>query len=493
MYGIMPAMREALRRAALGFVVIAGFAVAAAFGVEEHLIDEARALFEEAKPFVATANDTDLPMEERRVARKEAFRRLKEGHDKYEKYFDLNPALVEKYDEEACKLNGVLHGIKKDSGLGELEKEKPLPELPGQGAAPSPGAPSPPPDVGNPRPPAPTPGTPEPPAPPDLPERAKRQFAAILDFEKAHATDLPTLQRFYEKFLADFPDPSLPEYAQAAERLGKVSDRIKKAFESVANRSLDSLSGSDTSDEKAVLGRLTQDFSSKDPDVRRRAARILSATRARSATFFLARGLSDKDDELAKICREGLIAIGGTYTGENLVKLYRDASNEKQTAALDVLNEITKKSPLDALTQSPHIGRFVLSNDGEVAQAAISLLTRMGKQGGPGLMCGLDSVFPDKKVAAMRALADARYYKASAKMADRYLGPKVPRELREAALASIEKMGVYTIPWLIPILRSDSGAWTAFVISKITGERFGFNDEKKVRAWWNANKPKDAE
>ena len=59
----MPSMREALRRAALGFAVVASFAATAAFGVQEELIDKARALFEEAKPFVVTANDTDLTME----------------------------------------------------------------------------------------------------------------------------------------------------------------------------------------------------------------------------------------------------------------------------------------------------------------------------------------------------------------------------------------------------------------------------------------------
>lgn len=457
--------------------------LATAFAVEEEVLDQARKLVADAKPFVEKANDVDLEMADRKEPRKEAFKRLRDARGLYDKYLDANPALEEKIDKEYVEMMVLLHGIKKDSGLGELEKDDDSPAS----AAPDPKTPPVKPSENG-----------APPTPPvsDAPERAKLGLATIHDFEKAHPGDLPQIQKLYSKFLADFPDPSLPEYVQAADRLGKVTDRIKTVFQATAKRDFDSLSGADTKDEKAFVFRLTTDLAAKDPDVRRRAAQLLAASRSRSATYFLARGITDHDEAFAKICHDGCVVIGGTLMGENLVKLFRDSPKEKQQAAMAVFTEAVKKGTFEAVNQSRSIGRYALSNEYDVAVAAFDLLTSMGKLGGPGLVVALDSRDPSKKAYAMKQMAEAKYYRGSGVLAERYLleGHAAGAGfLRGAANAAIEKMGVYAVPYLIDALHGPSGRLTGEVLSKLTGISIETDEKQKVRDWWANHKPKDAE
>ena len=152
------------------------------------------------------------------------------------------------------------------------------------------------------------------------------------------------------------------------------------------------------------------------------------------------------------------------------------------------MDAITRKSPVDAAALSSPIGHFVLSNESDVAEAAIALLVKMGKAGGPGLMYGLDSRILAKKVAAIEALAQAKYYRAAYTIGDRYLGTKVAMVLHNAAMAGLEKMGPRAVPYLIPCL---SNAYAPVILRKLTDDpTIILGDEKKVRAWWNANKAK---
>jgi hypothetical protein len=461
-------------------MVALGFLLSAALAVQEELLEQARKLVAEAKPFIEKANDVDLEMGERRAPRKEAFTRLKAAREAYDKYLDANPSMEEKLDKEYCDVAALLYWIKKDSGLGELEKDSPQPTLPGgeDRAAKAPEWKD-----------KPTPGT-EPaggssPAAPTDAERAKRQFAAILDYEKKNPGDLPVLLKFYEQFLADFGDPSLPEYAQAVEKLGKINDRMRGVLKEVAKRDPDTISGAESKEEKSIFGRLSQDFNAKDPEIRRRAAKLMAASRTRSATYFLARGLADKDTELAGICREGLVAIGGSSTGENLVKLYRDASKEKQQAAVDVLSEITKKGPVDGAAESVHIGRFALSNDPDVASSAVNLLVAMGRPGGPGLLVALDSKIVEKKVAAMDGLAAIRWYRSATRIGDFLVtgDGHALETLRAAAIRNLKSMGTPVIPYMIPLLSSGSRQYAALTMREITGAMIGMNNPRAWRQW----------
>ena len=475
-------MRKGIRAFVVGAAAALLLVGAAAFGAEEKALDDARALVLASRPFVEKANDIDLEMDDRKAPRKEAFKRLKEARELYDRYLDANPAQEEKLDKEYVEMMVLLHGIKKDSGLGELEKDDDAPSAP---AAPAPAVPPPSADPASGA--APT---------PDASERARAQLAAVRDFEKAHPGDLPQIQKLYARFLADFPDPALPEYTEAADRMGKVSDRIKTVFQTAAKRDWDSLSGSDTKDEKTFVFRLTTDLSSKDPDARRRAAQLLASTRSRSATFFLARGICDRDEAFAKICRDGLIAIGGTTMGESLVKLYRDTPKEKQHTAMDVFAEAVKKGAFEAVNQSRSIGRFTLSNEGPVALKAFDLLTSMGKLGGPGLVVALDSRSMEKKLYAMKKMVEARYWRAATLLARRYLveGKGAGAEtLRAASMSTITKMGAYAVPYLIDPLHGPSGKYTAVALSTITGLHIETDERQKVRDWWENNRPTDAE
>ncbi len=472
----MPRMRKGIAVWCAKFCVVVAIC-GLAFAAEDASLVEARKLVVEARPFVETANDVDLDMDDRRAPRKEAFKRLKDARSLYDKYLDANPAQEEKLDKEYVEMMVLLHGIKKDSGLGELEKDDDAPPATTPPAPPAP---------------APAPGGPA----PDAAERAKQGLAAIREFEKAHPGDLPQIQKLYAAFLADFPEPAAPEYLEAAERLGKVSDRIKSVFQTAAKRDFDSLSGSDTKDEKAFVFNLTSDLASKDPEVKKRAARLLAATRSRPATFFLARGITDRDEDFAKICHDGLVAVGGTSAGENLVKLFRDTPKEKQHAAMAAFEELVKKGPFEAVNQSRAIGRFTLSNEGPVAIKAFEILVSMGKLGGPGLVVALDSRDLGKKKFAISKMVEAKYWKGATVLANRFLmeGKGAGHEaLRAASIAAIEKMGAYAVPHVIDSLHGPSGKYTAVVLSKITGLDIETDEKQKVRDWWDVHKPKDAE
>src|SRR5512138_95751 len=127
------AMRNGIAAAVFG-VVLAVFA-SAGRAVQEELLEQARKLVAEAKPYIETANNVDIEMEQRRGPRKEAFTRLKAARDAYDKYLDANPSMEEKLDKEYCDVAALLYWIKKDSGLGELEKDSPQPVLPGEDRA----------------------------------------------------------------------------------------------------------------------------------------------------------------------------------------------------------------------------------------------------------------------------------------------------------------------------------------------------------------------
>jgi hypothetical protein len=478
-------MRKGLAGTAVCLVVALA---AAALAAQEEFLEQARKLVVESKPFVEKANDVDLDMDDRKAPRKEAFKRLKDARGLYDKYLDANPSMEEKLDKEYVEMMVLLHGIKKDSALGELEKDE---------ATVAPATPSTkPPENGTPPAGGPPDAAPPAPALPDAGAKAKEALAAIHAFEKEHPGDLPQIQKLYTHFLADFPDPALPEYVLAADRLGKVSDRIKSVFQEAAKRDFDSLSGADTKDEKAFVLRLTSDFQSKDPEVRRRAAGLLAASRSRGAVFFLARGITDRDEAFAKVCHDGAVAIGGTVLGESLVKLFRDSPKEKQAAAMEVFKEAVKKGPFEAVNQSRSIGKYALSNDYDTAVAAFDLLASMGKLGGPGLVVALDSRSVEKKAYAMQKMAEAKYYKGAGVIAQRYLlegHAAAAGYLRSASSKAIEKMGVYAVPHLVDALDGPSGRLTGEVLTKLCGISVEAGEKQKVRTWWENNKPKDAD
>jgi hypothetical protein len=460
---------------------------AAALAVQEELLDKARALVAEARPLIEKANDVDLSMSARRAPRKEAYARLKEAHALYERYFDLNKDMEEKLDKEYVELNILLFAIKKDSALGELDKDD-----------------DPPPGVKAPKPPTPAPGTPPlpptapKPAPAPVPPTAAESLASIRSFEKAHPGDLPQIQKSYVKFLADFPDPGSADYADTAERLGKVSDRIKTVFQATAKRDFDSMSGADTKEEKAIVRRLSADLSQNDPEVRKRAARLLVATRLRGATLSLAGGVTDKDKEIAQICRDGLVAIGGASVGDNLVTMYANGPKERQRIAMSMFETLLAKGGSEPANQCRAIGRFALSASDEISAQAFAMLKAMGRVGGPGLVVAVVGAGDlDKKAEIMGKMVEAKYWRGATFLAERFLVPHnsdaAAAFLYEAAWNTIEKMGAYAVPHIASQVAGPYAHDVASLLSKITGTTIEPGELQKVLDWWAAHKPKDAD
>jgi len=459
---------------------------AAALAVQEDLLDKARALVIEAKPFIEKANDVELSMSERRTPRKEAFKRLKEAHALYDRYLDVNPKLEEKLDAEYVEMMVLLHGIKKDSGLGELDKD----DEPHSGVtAPKPPTPTP----------TPAPGTPSTPtAPPPPPPTASESLASIRAFEKSHPGDLPQIQKSYAKFLADFPDPASADFADTAERLGKVSDRIKTVFQATAKRDFDSMSGADTKEEKAVVRRLSADLSQKDAEVRKRAARLLVATRMRGATLSLAGGITDKDAEIAQICRDGLVAIGGASVGDNLVTMYANGNKDRQRVAMSMFETLLKKGGAEPANQCRAIGRFALSASDEISEQAFAMLKAMGRVGGPGLVVAVVGAGDlDKKAEIMGKMVEAKYWRGATFLCERFLVPQnadaAAAFLYRAAWDTIERMGAYAVPHIASQVAGPYAHDVASLLSKITGTTIEPGELPKVLDWWAAHKPKDAD
>jgi len=54
-------------------------------------------------------------------------------------------------------------------------------------------------------------------------------------------------------------------------------------------------------------------------------------------------------------------------------------------------------------------------------------------------------------------------------------------------------MGKDAVPFLIDALDGPSGRLTAVVLTKITGAQIEPGEKQKVRDWWAAHKPADAE
>jgi hypothetical protein len=481
---------------AAGFVAVVLLLVSAAMAEHEDWLTDARRLYAEAKPFIEQASDVEVDLEKRKAPRKEAMARVKKSRDLYNDYWDLNEEklsgeLATKIGDEMREVNGTLYWLKKESSIDDDDDKPRAPAAP----------PTPEPEKTGPAPKPPVdPGAPEVPpkneAPSDFAFRAKTKLAAIEAYEKAHPGDVALVKKYYEQFLSDFSDPSLPEYAAAMGRLGRINDGLQTVLKEVAKRDPDTFKADESAAQKSVYGKLTSEFSSKDVEVRRRAAQLMASSRSRAAAHFLARGLCDKDEEISRICREGLIAVGGGNVGQKLVEFYRDAPQiEKQQAAFDVLAAIAKKGPVDAAAQSEWIGKFVVSNKSSIAEQAIPLLIGLGKAGGKGLMFGLESVHDNKVVDCLNALGQVKYYRAARDIGERFLsGGRVHPDVHKAAVECCKTLGPNAVPYLIPNLAKP---WVAHVVREITGDMgITLGDRKQASAWWKdwkAKHPEEAE
>jgi len=463
-------------RAAL-FLLLLG---AAAFAADEARLDKAKELFEQAKPLAAQAEDPDAEDKDRKAARSDALKLLKQARDEFQAWQSANGEDAD--DPIGREIGKLLYWLKKMSGISDPRFTPPPRDPPKDPPKDPPGdSPAPSGDTGKP------PAPPEPPAAPTPEQIARDDFARLQELEKTLRSDPAALKELYEQFLADHPDPALPEYTKAATRVGELQEELNATFKTVVQADPDSVAGIDTSATPAVMARLKRELASGDAEARKNAARLLGLTRSGAASYALMSALTDGDDELSRIAAESLVAIGGRRTAENLVRTYRDRNHDSQTLALGVLEQIAKKGPVDAAAMSSWIGRFGLSNDGEVSGRACAFLESLGEHGGPGLVEVLDQTRNDeKKLWVMKAIARINYYRGADKLADFLLrGDGRIVGLRANAIEAIKKMGVPTTPYLINALRNGrTKDWAALVLREVTGQMYGSGDIRQWTEWW---------
>ncbi len=497
-------MRTGIARSAslFGAAVVLAFAGAFALAAAEEKLAEARRLYTEAEPHIRTACDPSLEPDVRKTARIEARRRLLPARDAYLAWQAANlKGDDEPFDEVGRQVMSHLHFINKMSGPGEVRESgpKPKPDTPpappaddsgprGVPRNPNPPAPETPPA---PQPPAPsTPPVPTPPTPPPAPDPAARlrdDYAALLEFERHNRSNLPVVKDAFEQWLADHDDTSSKEYAAVTLRLGQIADEMERQFRTVALRGLDTVIDDTTKATPAVMARLKNLLNTKDPETRRRAAKLLGLTRSPNAAISLAQVITDSDAEVAALAQEGLVQIGGARMADLLTKRYRDAGPAQQTAALGVLKKVAAKGPIDAESVSFHLGRFVLSNNQEIAGAALDCLATLGTAAGPGLVEALDSNLPLKLHAVMDTIVAVRYY-PGAKALTNFLVRNGNHQRK--AYDAIRSMGTEAVPYTIEGLKNGrTRDWTAALLRDMTGATLGSDDIKGWNAWWERNKP----
>lgn len=487
----------------LAFVALSGFHAESAQAQDE--LDRARELVDKAEPFSKKAGNPDLSPTDRKKARRQAYDFLIQARGIYDAWLDANPGQEETMDAEYCRMASMLFWVKKMASANEfgtpkrkLSGRKPKPKTDPPKTDPPKTDPQ---DTGS------SAGseTVEPPVDPrqQMAESARIAWEQLQELERQNPGDVPRLHAAYEQFLVDHPDSSLPEYTRAAMRLGQLADRLKGVFKQEMGTDPeahpDMKRSIDSQNVLAVVAGLSRDLKSSQPrEVRLRATQLLGQLGSGAGSFMLAKALRDPDAEIRETAQQGLIAIGGDRAAFNIVKLYRNVKKEeRQQAALDVLIGVARKGDVDAWTMSPYIGRFVLSNYDSVAGGALDFLVSLGPAGGPGLVEGLKTKLPKKKIELIRGIGQAKYYKGATVIGG-YLILGDGRKLetyRRTAQEALKAMGPRCVPYLLPRLKGKrTKMWTAMTLAlpEITGVQYGSKGAKRWRKWyedWERDNP----
>jgi ElaB/YqjD/DUF883 family membrane-anchored ribosome-binding protein len=462
---------------------------------EDPRIEEARALVAEAEPWVEQANG-DTSNAEKKKARRQAHDLLKKARNLYNEVCDEDESRIEELDGEMVACNKSLYWIRKMASVnefsrrGEEKAELPIPKREEPAPEPDAGDPAPPDEKGPAEPPE---EKPEPKPEPTQAEIAATTFEGIQHYERTHPYDIEGVVDLYEQFLAEFPDPGLPQFEQATERLAQLNDDLKSFFKEKIGDDPDAVAQADSKNIAQAVAKLTKAMRSKVPAEQVRAAKMLGNLRSGSGSFPLVKALMDKNPEVRAACFEGLVAIGGARMAHNLTKSYQGKRSEKLTRPpLDILIKVAAKSRNDARVVSPFMGRFVLCNWGPTAEAAFHALVALGPDGGAGLMEALETKQPKKRLAIIEGLADARCYESAPRLCKMLLKGDGRETVmyRNASMAALKKMGKCAVPHMIGSMQGTKyGPYTRLVIYEITGQRFSMKQAKKLRQWCKDNVP----
>jgi hypothetical protein len=453
---------------------------------ETEMLDKVKKLQDAGTEQFNIAGNTDLSRGERNKALKAAYIALREAQSLLDAFVGEDPARMDRYDDRMCEIHKLMFWIRKESPLNllphddEVEAENPWKDIPkpkdlhepAVGPKPGPGA-----DPG------PKPVAEIPPTPAEL-------FKKAEDFERAHPWDIGGALVRYREYMARHPDPDSPLFKKALERCSLLNGRLKDAYRELRQEDPDSLDARRmlSSSEKILLLRLTRDLKSKNDELRRRAALDIGLLGAANGTFHLAKVLrTEKSDTVITALCEAIVKIGGMKATEVLEKTFlRSRKVEQLLMAIELLEKIGTKDPVQGRYAGIALGRFIHSAVAAAGEAAFDAVKGLGTNGGVDGLCSaltVSKVPVRRRLMIIEALGDLGDPRA-ARTLGRFLIQKGDRQLKETTIRILKKMGIETVPHLIPYLKASSTRlWTGYALRQITGMQYA-STPRLWSDWW---------
>lgn len=446
---------------------------------EKDAIAEATRLRDDAKGHFAAAGDTTASNAERKKSRKEAYDRLIKARKLLDAHLDANPGDNERLDGLYCSIATMLFWVKKEMSVGELTPKKKL-----SGRKPKPKT----------EPVKPAEPATEPEPEPEVPAgpTAADVLGEIEAYGKRFPGDVPGLHERYTAFLAQFPDRSTPEYAQAVGRLEELSARLKDVYRLVRDDDPDSLKNVDDDDVVGLIDELTVDLEKGDEPVRVRAARFLGGLGSGRAAKPLIEALErEQRGEVFDACIDALAKIGGKRVCDRLQRVKPDSP--LAPAVLAVLEKMVAQGGVAARIAGEALADYVRNFDEERQHEAVELLEKAGRDGALGLSIALPTAPVSRKVELIEHLGNAGDPRVAEHLAKLLtVNPQGAfRKQHKAARTAIDRLGVPCVRYLIPALEDErTNVWTGEMLRRLTGVKQKNDKRKTWERWYRKNRRK---
>lgn len=442
-------------------------------------VPEATRLKEEAKTFFNEAGNADNSPSERKEARKEAYTRLVKARAMLDEWLEIHPDDAERLDDLYVDIASMMYWIHKEATLGELEPYHSPGTEPEPEPEPKPETPAKPPE-----------GTAPPPAPKG-PTPAE-VLGKIRDYENRFPGDVPGLHARYRKFLAEFPDPSTPEYEAAAERLAELDRQLKDVYRFARDDDPDALEGVDDDEIVRLVRQLSADLEDDSEPVRARAARFLGALGSGEAAGPLLEALKREFDEAGPAFDaviRALARIGGRRVTAKLTRIR--SSSSLAPVVTEVLIRTVARGGVNARIAGAALAEYVTDQPTEFQHRAVEALYQAGKPGALGLAMAVDLAPVEKKVEYIEHLGEMGDPRAAGPLAHFLeVNPLGARKYQHrAARQAILALGKPAVRYLIPVLDEEKyQIWTAEMLRLITDEKLRDDKRRTWEKWYRKHR-----
>jgi HEAT repeat protein len=333
----------------------------------------------------------------------------------------------------------------------------------------------------------------DPPAEEKKPPTHRQVLAALESYAEKHPEDLVGIRDRYLDARAKLPIDSAA-FSAATQRIDELDEEVAEAYRLVRPSEGDPPKLSERKRAKTAL-RIARDLKKRASLVRQRAAEYLGRLGCDSGAAGLVRRLGrEKEEAVRAAIVKALVAIGGPKVGELIQYKLFGAARDVEMAALDVLEALIAESD-DAEDKRASLaaGRFVFAKDPDVVERALMVLMKAGGEGVWGLIMAAGVGDHQLKLRVIRALGQTGEGRAAVALV-RYLdvGAKgLQAEYKKAAVASLRRIGVPIVPWLVRYLEDPNcRQWTKRVLYDVTGQSFERAEE--VLEWWGRHNRKKA-